>query len=36
MGLVKGNFGDGAAVDVFHGYMAEGISNPADRSEAIE
>jgi len=36
MGFVLGDFADGAAVDVAHGYMAEVIANPADRGEAIE
>ena len=36
MGFVMGNFADGAAVDVSHGYMAEVIDDPADRSEKIE
>ena len=35
MAFVLGNFADGAAVDVSHGYMAEVISDPADRSEKI-
>ena len=35
MGFVFGNFSDGASVDVSHGYMAEVITNPADRSEKI-
>ena len=36
MAFIMGNFADGAGVDVTHGYMAEVISNPADRSEVIE
>lgn len=35
MAFVLGNFADGAGVDVSHGYMAEVITNPADRSETI-
>ena len=35
MGFVLGNFSDGASVDVSHGYMAEVITDPADRSETI-
>ena len=36
MGFVLGNFPDGAGVDVSHGYMAEVIDDPADRSEKLE
>ena len=36
MAFVLGNFADGAGVDVSHGYMAEVITNPADRTEKIE
>ena len=35
MAFVLGNFMDGAAVDVSHGYMAEVITDPAARSETI-
>ena len=35
MAFVLGNFADGAGVDVSHGYMAEVITNPADRGESI-
>lgn len=35
MAFVLGNFKDGAGVDVSHGYMAEIITNPADRGETI-
>ena len=35
MAFVMGNFADGAAVDVSHGYMAEVIDDPKDRSQAI-
>ena len=36
MAFVMGNFADGASVDVSHGYMAEVIDNPDDRSQKIE
>ena len=36
MAFVFGDFGGGAGVDVSHGYMAEVITNPADRTEAID
>ena len=35
MAFVLGNFADGAGVDVSHGYMAEVITDPADRSQTI-
>ncbi len=35
MGFVLGNFADGAAVDVSHGYKAETIIDPAARSESL-
>ena len=35
MAFVLGNFADGAGVDVSHGYMAEVIDDPAERSEKI-
>lgn len=33
--FVMGNFSGGAAVDVTHGYLAEVIDDPADRSEKL-
>jgi len=35
MAFVLGDFADGAGVDVSHGYMAEVIDDPADRSEKL-
>ena len=35
MAFVLGNFADGAAVDVSHGYMAEVIDDPAKRSDDL-
>ena len=36
MGFVMGLFEGGSSIDVTHGYMAEVIDNPAERSDAIE
>ena len=36
MAFVLGNFQDGAAVDVSHGYVAEVIRDPGTRSDGIE
>ena len=35
MAFVLGNFSDGAAVDVSHGYMAEVIDDPTKRTDAL-
>lgn len=36
MAFVLGNFSEGAAVDVSHGYMAEVIDDPNERTDKIE
>lgn len=36
MAFVLGNFADGAGVDVSHGYMAEVITNPTKRTDALQ
>ena len=36
MAFVLGNFADGAAVDVAHGYMAEVITNPTTRTDTLD
>jgi hypothetical protein len=36
MAFVLGNFTDGAAVDVSHGYMAEVITNPTKRTDELD
>ena len=34
--FIMGDFSGGATVDVTHGYLAEVIANPADRSDALK